>query len=148
MGFAVGKTDHHLKSFTLGFDFPGIADERPYARLAAREYGSEHHEMSITAKEFADFLPSFAWHMEEPVCEPQAVALHYVSKLASDFVKVLISGEGGDEAFAGYQTYRGVLWLERLKRLSGPFRGALSSSLSLANRALQTHRLDKYAPLL
>ncbi len=58
--------------------------------------------------------------MEEPVCEPQAVALYYVSRLAKDFVKVLISGEGGDEAFAGYQTYRGILWLERLKSMLGP----------------------------
>jgi len=148
MGFAVGKTDRPLSSYTLGFSFPGLADERPFARLAARRYGSEHHEMTITAKEFADFLPKFAWYMEEPVCEPQAVALYYVSKLAREFVKVLISGEGGDEAFGGYQTYRGILWLERLKAASGPFKDTLSNSLSFMNRGLQAKRLAKYAPLL
>jgi len=47
--------------------------------------------------------------MEEPVCEAPAIALYYITKLARESVKVLISGEGGDEAFAGYQTYRGVL---------------------------------------
>ena len=148
LGMAVGKTERRLSSFTLGFAAPGLADERPYARLAASRYGSEHHEMTISAQEFADFLPRFAWYMEEPVCEPQAVALYYVTRLAKDYVKVLISGEGGDEAFAGYPIYRNVLWMERFKAVLGPFRGALSSILSAVNRIRPTHRLGKYAPLL
>lgn len=148
LDFAAGKTDHTLSSFTLGFSEPGLADERPYARLAARQYGTNHHETTITAQEFADFLPKFAWHMEEPVCEPQAIALYYVSKLAKDHVKVLISGEGGDEAFAGYQTYRGILWLERLKGVLQPLNRVLSSSLTRANRVLGSSRLAKYAPLM
>lgn len=148
LGMAVGKTDHPLSSFTLGFSAPGLADERPYASLAAKRYGSEHHEMTITAQEFADFLPKFAWYMEEPVCEPQAVALYYVTKLAKDFVKVLISGEGGDEAFAGYPIYRNVLWMERIKSILKPFNGILSSGLSNINNIWPSHRLQKYGPLL
>lgn len=148
LGFAVGKTGRRLSSFTLGFSEPGLIDERPYATLAARTYGADHHEMTITSKEFADFLPKFAWHMEEPCCEPQAVALYYVSRLAKDFVKVLISGEGGDEAFAGYQTYRGVLWLERLKSVLGPLSGPLSAGFSAIDRVVGSHRLAKYGPLM
>jgi asparagine synthase (glutamine-hydrolysing) len=148
LGFAKGKTDRPISSFTLGFAHPGLEDERPYARLAAEQYGADHHEMTISSKEFADFLPKFAWYMEEPVCEPQAVALYYVSRLAKDYVKVLISGEGGDEAFAGYQTYRGVLWVERFKKLFGPLNGAISSTLMRANRTLRSHRIGKYAPML
>ncbi len=148
LGMAVGKTDHPLSSFTLGFASPGLADERPYARLAAERFGSEHHEMSITAQEFADFLPRFAWYMEEPVCEPQAVALYYVTRLAAQYVKVLISGEGGDEAFAGYSIYRNLLWLERFKKAIWPLKGALSSALSRMNAAHPSHRLEKYGPLL
>ena len=148
LGFAVGKTDRPLSSFTLGFTSPGLADERPYARLAAERYGSEHHEMTISSAQFADFMPRFVWHMEEPVCEPQAVALYYVSRLAKDFVKVLISGEGGDEAFAGYPIYRNILWLERLKATLGPFKSAVSSGLGLLNRAVNNYRVAKYAPLL
>ena len=147
LGMAVGKTDHHLSSFTLGFTAPGLADERPYAQLAATRYGSEHHEMTISAREFADFMPRFAWYMEEPVCEPQAVALYYVTRLAKDFVKVLISGEGGDEAFAGYSIYRNILWMERLKRILGPLNGVLSSGLSRMNDHWPSHRVGKYAPL-
>jgi asparagine synthase (glutamine-hydrolysing) len=148
LDFAVGKTDHRLSSFTLGFSEPGLTDERPYARLAARQYGTHHYETTITAKEFADFLPSYAWHMEEPVCEPQAVALYYVSRLAKEYVKVLISGEGGDEAFGGYQTYRGIIWLERLKYLMKPFNGALAAGALGANRVLGSSRIRKYGPLM
>ena len=68
--------------------------------------------------------------------------------LAKDFVKVLISGEGGDEAFAGYQTYRGVLWLERLKSVLGPLNGPLSAGFSAIDRVVGSHRLAKYGPLM
>lgn len=147
LGFAVGKTDRPLSSYTLGFSTPGIIDERPYATLAAKTFGTAHHETTISSQEFADFLPQFAWHMEEPVCEPQAVALYYVSRLAKKYVKVLISGEGGDEAFAGYQTYRGVLWLERLKSMLGPLTPAAASVAAYLDRTMNLARLHKYAPL-
>ncbi len=147
LDFASGKTQKTISSFTIGFSDAGITDERPYARLAANRYGAKHYEMSIGAREFADFMPSYAWHMEEPVCEPPAVALYYVSRLAKDYVKVLISGEGGDEAFAGYPNYRSVLWLERLKRVFGPLSGLLAGGLSFANRFIESESLGKYIPL-
>jgi asparagine synthase (glutamine-hydrolysing) len=129
LGLACGKTDKPISSYTIGFSDPNIPDERPYARLAAESFGSEHHETTISAQQFADFLPKYIWHMEEPVCEPPAVALYYVSKLARDYVKVLISGEGGDEAFAGYSNYRSLLWMERVKRMPPPLRQMLSAGL-------------------
>lgn len=147
LGFAVGKTQWPLSSYTLGFSVPGIIDERPYASLAAQRYGTDHHETSITSKEFADFLPMFAWHMEEPVCEPQAVALYYVSRLAKNYVKVLVSGEGGDEAFAGYQTFRGVLWVERVKNYIGGLARIVGACGAAANRVIDNQRVRKYVPL-
>jgi asparagine synthase (glutamine-hydrolysing) len=148
LNFSVGKTTYPMSSYTLGFSQPGLADERPYARLAAAKYGSDHHEMTITSQEFVDFMPKYIWHMEEPVCEPQAVALYYVSKMAARFVKVLISGEGGDEAFAGYPIYRNIVWLERLKRVLGPFNGFIGKTLVRANGLLQSRKISKYAQLL
>jgi asparagine synthase (glutamine-hydrolysing) len=148
LSMAVGKTDRPLSSFTVGFSEPNIVDERPYARLAARAYGAEHHEITISAKDFETFLPHYVWYMEEPVCEPPAVAMYYVSKLARSSVKVLISGEGGDEAFGGYQIYRNLLWLERLKSVLKPLNGGLSRSSLLLNRYLKWDRVAKYAPLL
>jgi asparagine synthase (glutamine-hydrolysing) len=144
---ATGKTDQAISSYTVGFCEPGVTDERPYARLAASVCGSEHHEITITSKDFADFLPQYMWHMEEPVCEPPAVALYYISKFARQFVTVLISGEGGDEAFAGYQNYRNLLWLERLKKLPSPFRQLLFGTLSGIGRLTYSRKLAYYSNL-
>ena len=148
LSLASQKTDRPISSYTVGFANSGVADERPSARLAAEKYGSEHHEISISSKEFADFLPKYVWHMEEPVCEPPAVALYYVSKLARNYVKVLISGEGGDEAFAGYPNYRAMLWIERIKRMAGPLTGTLSGTLSLLHKLSGHWRLGHYQQLL
>ncbi|MGO9324627.1 MAG: asparagine synthase (glutamine-hydrolyzing) [Terracidiphilus sp.] len=148
VSFASSRTDRTLGSFTLGFESAEVPDERPYARIAAERYGTDHHEMSISAGDFKDFLPQYAWYMEEPVCEAPAIALYYITKLARESVKVLISGEGGDEAFAGYQTYRGVLWAERLKSALGPLNGSVSLAAGAANRLLKNSRVAKYAPLL
>ena len=142
------RTDKEISSFTVGFSDPGVADERPYARLAAETYGSQHYEMTITASDFADFLPRYVWHMEEPVCEPPAVALYYVSKLARNYVKVLLSGEGGDEAFAGYDNYRSIVWLERLKRVWPAANGPASRGVSRLNSWVHSARVSKYMPLV
>jgi asparagine synthase (glutamine-hydrolysing) len=147
LGFAVGKTDHPVSTYTIGFSDSEVPDERPYAKLAARHYGSTHHEITIGAREFADFLPNYVWHMEEPVCEPPAVALYYISKLAKDFVKVLISGEGGDEAFAGYGNYRSLLWLERLKGLPQPLRALCATAVSTLAGISGSQTLRRYVPL-
>ncbi len=148
LSLAVGKTDKRLSSFTVGFSEPGVIDERPFAKLAADIYGSDHHEISISSRDFADFLPKYVWHMEEPVCEPPAIALYYVSKLAREFVTVLISGEGGDEAFAGYPNYRSGLWLETLKSKLGSAMPLITGTVSLANRILRSGRVARYNYLL
>ena len=148
LGLALGISDHPLSSYTLGFSAPGICDERPYAKIAAERYGSMHHEMTISSKDFVEFLPQYVWHMEEPVCEPPAIALYFVSKLAKNHVKVLISGEGGDEAFGGYPNYRNLLWFERIKKAMSPFRPLLSSGISVLGKMLRSKRVLKYLPLV
>jgi asparagine synthase (glutamine-hydrolysing) len=126
LSYAVQQTDKPIHTFTMGFSGAGFQDERPYAKLASQKFSTVHHELSMTADDFQDFLPKYVWHMEEPVCEPPAIALYYVSQLArQSSVKVLLSGEGGDEAFGGYQTYRNLLILERLKAAFGPTKGLL-----------------------
>ena len=130
LSFCAEETNKKVKTFTIGFGGEQFADERTYARLAAQRYGTEHYEMTISPLDFRDFMPTYVRHMEEPVCEPPAIALHYITRLASKHVKVLISGEGGDEAFAGYEKYRNVVWLERFKQLGWPWTGGAERMLN------------------
>ena len=124
--YAAEQSGKPIYTFTVGFEGQTFADERPYAKIAAQQFGTKHQEITFTAADFCEFLPKYIWHMEEPICEPPAVALYYVSRLAqSCSVKVLLSGEGGDEAFGGYQNYRNLLLLENLKSLLGPARNLL-----------------------
>jgi len=148
LSFAVERTAKEISTYTVGFSDPGVTDERPYAQLAAQRFGTRHYEITISADDFAAFMPQYVWHMEEPVCEPPAIAMYYVSKLASRHVKVLLSGEGGDEAFAGYSNYRNLLWLERLKRSAAPFNGTIARGLSLADSIFYLPRIRKYVPLM
>jgi asparagine synthase (glutamine-hydrolysing) len=148
LSLAVDGTDKKISSFTVGFSGGEVADERPYAKLAAERYGTQHYDMTISAKDFAAFIPKYVWHMEEPVCEPPAIALYYVSKLARNHVKVLLSGEGGDEAFAGYSNYRNLVWLERLKKGAPSLNGTFARGLSFANSMLHSARVAKYVPLM
>jgi asparagine synthase (glutamine-hydrolysing) len=148
LSYAVDETDKKISTFTIGFEDQNFADERYYARLASKRFGTEHYDMTISANDFLDFLPKYVWHMEEPVCEPPAVALYYVSKLAKDHVKVLLSGEGGDEAFAGYQTYRNLVWLERIKKAAGPLRHAGGKIVSLFTQTPALKRFNKYGYLM
>jgi len=147
LSLATKKTDKPISAFTIGFAHPGCVDERPFARLAADRFGSKYYEITITAQEFASFLPEYVWYMEEPVCETASVALYYVSKLARQHVKVLISGEGGDEAFAGYHNYMYLSWVEAMKKVFGPFRGTISRGMALLGEMSNSRVLKKYAPL-
>src|SRR5437879_2733412 len=146
LSFAAQKTDKPISTFTIGFSSDAVVDERPFARLAAERYGSKHYELSISPADFATFLPSYVWHMEEPVCQPPAIALYYISKLASQHVKVLVSGEGGDEAFAGYETYRNTFWFEHIKAVLGPLQKPVGLGMSSLGRMLQSRILTKYGP--
>ena len=147
LSFASQQSEKPIQTFTIGFEDEHFADERPFARMAAEQFGATHHEITMSADEFRDFLPHYVWHMEDPVCEPPAVALHYVSRMARQHVKVLLSGEGGDEAFAGYPTYRNQLFLERVKKLAGPMR-PLGRSLAALQGSDRPGRLSYYGRAL
>jgi len=131
-----------LSTFTIGFSNESFADERALSRQVATRYGTNHYEASMSEQQFLDALPRYVWHMEEPVCEPPAIALYYVASLAAEHVKVVLSGEGGDEAFAGYSNYRNNTWYERVKRAAGPSRPLVSNLLS--GIPSQGPRIDKY----
>jgi asparagine synthase (glutamine-hydrolysing) len=145
---AVQATSKQIKTFTVGFDGTQVVDERPFARMVAERFGTNHYDISISEDDFWDFLPSYVWHMEDPVCEPPAVALYYVSKLARSHVKVLLSGEGGDEAFAGYPNYPHMLKLDRIRAALGPLARPVGGVAARAGVWLGNERAHRYGNAL
>jgi asparagine synthase (glutamine-hydrolysing) len=138
-----------LRTFTVGYKEDGLTDERPYARLAADTFGAEHHEVVLRGADFTTSLARCLWYLEEPLCELPAVGLHAVCQMASRHVKVLLSGEGGDEAFAGYPNYRNGVLLEWCRLLPEPVRQALFAStlLALPQGSGLGLKLERYAYL-
>ncbi len=97
-----------IKTFSVGFDAPE-ANELEYARVVARAFGTDHHEVVVQPADFLAALPHLIWHEDEPLAHPSSVALYFVSQLAQRHVKVVLSGEGSDELLAGYNRYRMLL---------------------------------------
>ncbi len=117
-----------VKTFAVGFDVPGYS-ELPYARLVAQHFGTEHHDLIVKCSDLSAYWPLLTWHRDEPVSEPSDIGVYLVSKLAKQYVKVVLSGEGGDELFAGYPKYI-VDWLARYYQiLPAPMRDQLISPL-------------------
>lgn len=93
------------KTFTVGFDFGEKYNEISWARGLSEHIGVEHHTHLISSEEFWDAVPTVQYHMDQPLADPSCIALYFVSRLASDYVKVVLSGEGADELFGGYTCY-------------------------------------------
>jgi asparagine synthase (glutamine-hydrolysing) len=102
-----------IRTFAVGFA-EREANELEFARLVARHIGSEHREVVVTPHEYFETLPHLIWHEDEPLAFTSSVPLYFVAKLASDHVKVVLTGEGADELFLGYNRYRATLWNARL----------------------------------
>jgi asparagine synthase (glutamine-hydrolysing) len=97
-----------IKTFSVAFA-EREANELEYARLVATRYGTDHHEVVVSAPDFLDAIPKLVWHEDEPMAHPSSVALYFVSQLAAQHVKVVLTGEGSDEMLAGYNRYRVTL---------------------------------------
>jgi asparagine synthase (glutamine-hydrolysing) len=93
-----------VKTFTIGFKQADF-DEAPYARLVAQKFGTEHHEM-ILEPMVAETIETLASSLEEPFGDSSMLPTYFVSLMARKYVTVALSGDGGDEAFAGYDRYR------------------------------------------
>jgi asparagine synthase (glutamine-hydrolysing) len=106
-----------LNTFSIAFNEGGKFDETPFARQVAERLGTHHHELKIGESEFVDFLDDLVWFTDEPLGDPVCVPLYYVSKLAAEHVKVVLSGEGSDEVLAGYGFEHVVAGWERLTRM-------------------------------
>jgi asparagine synthase (glutamine-hydrolysing) len=134
-----------IKTFSVGYE-SRYYSEFSYAREVAHGIGADHHEVVLTADAFFDSVPKLIWHEDEPLWGTASVALYFVSQLAARQVKVVLTGEGSDELFAGYDRYWMTALNARALRLYGllpgparaAFRRALGSSVvpERARRAL------------
>jgi len=128
------RGDKKIKTFTVGFDSPaGELSEGREALETAKPLGTLHHEITVGAEEYFEALPKALWHFDEPVADPSALGLYFLAREAAKHVKVVLSGEGSDELFGGYNIYlepfarRWISWLPRvmLQALARmPFRGS------------------------
>jgi len=118
--------DGRVKTFSIGFSNPRY-DETRWAREVAQRFGTDHHELRVEPRAL-DILPKLIWHYDEPFADSSAVPTWYVSELARREVKVVLTGDGGDELFAGYDRYRAVRLAARLDRLPRPVKRLLASA--------------------
>ena len=127
------EMDRPVQTFSVAFAQREFS-ELTYAREAAASIGAENHEIVIDAGDFFGALPRLIWHEDEPIAHPSSVPLHFVSALARQHVKVVLTGEGSDELLAGYGKYPRAMvnWYAAgayARVVPGPVRAAIASSV-------------------
>ena len=118
------------KTFTVGFDYEKY-NEIEYAEALSKQIGAENISKIITTEEYWEHLPKVQYHMDEPLADPAAVALYFVSREAAKHVKVALSGEGADEFFGGYNIYQEPICLRFLSALPRAIRRLLAAIVRL-----------------
>lgn len=104
----------NLNTFSIGFD---TTNELPYARQVANFLGTNHHEFIVNKDNLFDYLDDMVWHMDEPVGDAGFLPIFVLSKEARKYNKVILSGDGADELFCGYDRYKLLYYGQYLKRL-------------------------------
>src|SRR5215471_10788405 len=124
-GVMSGMVGAPVKTFSVAFA-EREANELEYARLAAKAYKTSHHEIVVSPEQFFSALPRLVWHEDEPLAHPSSVALYFVSHLAAQHVKVVLTGEGSDELLGGYGRYRRTIWNLALGQRYNKFTSAIA----------------------
>ncbi len=114
-----------VKTFSIGFEGQPAYDETGYARIVADRFRTDHTEFKVQPESW-QLLEKLAWHYDEPYGDSSAIPTYVVSKLTREHVKVALTGDGGDELFAGYPRFLAAQLAEALPR---PAAGLLSSAL-------------------
>jgi asparagine synthase (glutamine-hydrolysing) len=128
-GLMAPLADGPIQTFSVGFN-EGVANELDYARLAAARVGARHRDVLMTPEQFFAELPQMIWHEDEPLAFPSSIPLNAISRLAREHVKVVLTGEGADELFLGYDYRYRVTALNA--RLGGVYEKLLPQGLRTA----------------
>jgi asparagine synthase (glutamine-hydrolysing) len=137
--------DRPVKTFSVGFEGSGEAfSELPYARLVAEQYQTDHHEIFVGPQDFIDLAEKVVWHLDQPIADDACVANYMVAELASQHVKMVLTGEGGDELFAGYARYAGEQLSPLFRHIPPPVT-SLALAMSSHIPGLRRPKLALYA---
>jgi asparagine synthase (glutamine-hydrolysing) len=134
-----------VKTFSVGFEGDGAAfSELPYARMVAQRYSTDHHEVMVGPRHLVDLAEKIVWHLDQPIADEACLANYMVAELASRHVKMVLTGEGADEMFAGYARYVGERFSPLVRYIPGPAR-ALALAASGRIPGLRRPKIALYA---
>jgi asparagine synthase (glutamine-hydrolysing) len=112
----MAKLSHQpVKTFSIGFEEKEF-DELEFARIVSKHFSTEHHEFMVRPNAI-EILPALVWYYNEPFADSSAIPTYYVAKMTKDFVKVVLTGDAGDENFAGYPRYLRSQWVSWFTKL-------------------------------
>jgi len=118
VAFMAHHTNEPITTFSVGFPGMEAYDERNYARMIAQRYHTHHLEKEVTPRDIQEFLPQVARVFDEPLSDPTSIPIYFISQMAHEHgVKVVMTGDGGDELFAGYRNWMRFLKWEPRYRL-------------------------------
>jgi asparagine synthase (glutamine-hydrolysing) len=140
---ASGETSGPLKTFSIGFEEQSF-NELDKARLVAQRFGSDHHELIVRPSAF-EALPTIVDTFDEPFADSSALPTYLVSGLAADEVKVVLTGEGGDELFGGYYTYTADWLAPRVGPLAAAGRRLIERLPSSSGARALDDKLKRFA---
>jgi len=128
-----------IKTFSVGFESQAET-ELPYARLVADEFTTDHHECFVTDKHLS-LIPKMIWHLDEPVGDAATLPTMVLSQYAKKYVTVVLAGEGGDEAFAGYDNQRIMMQCIRFNSLCHPLKRVITRIGGYTSLGSNLHRI-------
>jgi asparagine synthase (glutamine-hydrolysing) len=123
-------SDAPVRTFTIGFEDEQGFDERPYARLVAERYSTDHHE-HVVRPDAVELIDTLLWHHDQPFGDSSAIPFYLVSRETRRDVTVALTGDGGDELFAGYERFAAALTVDRYHYVPRPLRHALRTCLGV-----------------
>jgi len=126
-----------FKTFSIGYKGMGLFDETPHARVVAERFGTDHYEHYLSPNDLLNALDDVTWQLDEPLADSSSLPVYFVSKLAAEQVKVVLSGDGGDEVFAGYRKYQAEYFRKFCSFIPSPILGWFGRSV--ADRMPESH---------
>lgn len=123
------KHTPHVRTFSIGFDGDDSFDETPYAQQVSSVLGTQHTTFRVTPQTM-DLLPKLVWHHDQPFGDSSAIPTYLVSKLTREHVTVALTGDGGDELFAGYERFYAASLVERMHSVPRPVWHAMDRALA------------------